>query len=257
MLELIDTHAHLDEFDDLNKVVEDSRAAGVIAIIAVGVDYNSNNKNLDIAAEYTGFVFPALGLHPSQLGQMDDAGVQKTLYQIESNIHRIVAVGEIGLDYNKYILASAAKDRQQAVLKEVLGLAKKYQKPVIIHSRYSWKDALTMVTDAGIGKAVFHWFTGPSSVLREIIAAGYFISATPAAEYHSEHRRAVREAAASNFMLETDSPVEYGRDFRFAAQPKDVQKSLMAAAEIRSVGPEILADQTTKNAIRFFSLPIL
>jgi len=255
-MKLIDTHCHLDEIENLDFVLEEAHDAGVTGIIAVGINFETNLKVFELAEKYGNMVYPALGLHPQELPEMDDAEVDKTLMQIEEHIEKAVAIGEIGLDYHKRIRALAPKERQQAVLNDVILLAKKYEKPVSIHSRYAWKDALTIATKVGITDAVFHWYTGPSSVLRDLLAQGYYVSVTPATEYHSEHRRAVREAPLDRILLETDSPVSYGREDRYAAAPKDVVRSLNAASEITGVDSESLAEQTTQNAIRFFRLPI-
>ncbi len=67
MYQLIDTHAHLEEIDNLEKTIKEARSSGLIAIIAVGSDYKSNQQVLRIAKEYEGFVYPALGLHPSRI----------------------------------------------------------------------------------------------------------------------------------------------------------------------------------------------
>jgi TatD DNase family protein len=255
-MKLIDTHCHLDEIENLDSILEDAREAGVTGIIAVGINYKTNLKVLELAEKYSDMVYPALGLHPQELPEMDDAEVDRTLSQIEEHIDKTVAIGEIGLDYHKRIRALASKERQQSVLRNIILLAKKYEKPVSIHSRYAWKDALTIATEVGIRDAVFHWYTGPSSVLRDLLAQGYYVSATPATEYHSEHRRAVREVPLERLFLETDSPVSYGREDRYTAAPKDVIRSLNASSEITGVDAESLAEQTTQNAIRFFRLPI-
>jgi TatD DNase family protein len=255
-MKLIDTHCHLDEIENLDYVLVEAREAGVTGIIAVGINYETNLRVLELAEKYGDMVYPALGLHPQELPEMDNAEVDKTLSQIEEHIDKAVAVGEIGLDYHKRIRALVSKERQQAVLRDVILLAKKYEKAVSVHSRYAWKDALTIATEVGIKEAVFHWYTGPSSVLRDLLAQGYYVSATPAAKYHSEHRRAVREAPLDRLLLETDSPVSYGREDRYTAAPKDVVRSLNAASEITGTDVESLAEQTTRNAIRFFRLPV-
>ena len=72
-------------------------------------------------------------------------------------------------------------------------------------------------------------------MLRDIIDEGYFISATPAVEYHAEHRRAVREAPLLNLLLETDAPVEYGRDVRYTSAPKDLLRALSAVSGIKGI----------------------
>jgi len=251
---LIDTHAHLDELENLDLMLEEAREVGVIAIVAVGSNYQSNIKTLEISQKHYPFVHPALGLHPWELANLGTSQIDNNLKLIEQNIAEAVAIGEIGLDYDKRVVKAASKELQKDVLRRLLYLAKKYAKPVIIHSRYAWKDALQLVQDSEMEKAVFHWFTGFSSVLRDIIESGYFISATPATEYHKEHRRAVKETPLDKLLLETDCPVNYGRETKYESKPADVLRSLKAVAQIKGLDESTIAEQTTKNAIDFFSL---
>jgi TatD DNase family protein len=251
MYQLIDTHAHLDEIENIGQVIAQTKAAGLIAIIAVGSGIASNIKILKIAGDYPGFVYPALGYHPESIRE---AEIEANLEFIRAHIDGAVAVGEVGLDYSKWVRAMADKDLQKRVLREILKIAKAHDKPVLIHSRYAWRDALDAVVASGIEKAVFHWYTGTSSVLRDVVAHGYYVSITPAVEYHEEHRRAVREAPLDRLLLETDSPVVYarGRDNEFKASPADVMRSLRGAAKIKGLGEEELAETTTENARRLF-----
>ena len=256
MYNLIDTHAHLDEVKSLGSVLGEAREAGIIAIVAVGSNQQSNIRTLEISQEHRRFVHPALGLHPWELASLGTSEIDDNLRFIEQNIASAVAVGEIGLDYDKRVLKVASKELQQEVLGRLLNIVKEYAKPAIIHSRYAWRDALQMVQHAGIDKAVFHWFTGFSSVLRDIIDGGYFVSATPAAEYHEEHRRAVKETPLQRLLLETDCPVTYGRAVRYESRPADVLRGLEAVSQLRGIDEGTIADQTTRNAISFFSLDI-
>jgi len=253
---LIDTHAHLDELKNLDLMLEEAKKAGVIAIIAMGSNHKSNIKTLEISQKHRRFVYPALGLHPWELANLGTFEVDDNLRFIEQNIASAVAVGEIGLDYDKRLLKVASRESQKEVLGRLLNIARKYAKPAIIHSRYAWKDALYLIQDVSIDKAVFHWFTGFSSVLRDIIEGGYFISATPAAEYHEEHRRAVKEAPLQRLLLETDCPVTYGRETRYESQPADILRGLEAVSQLKGVAEATIAEQTTRNAINFFSLDI-
>jgi TatD DNase family protein len=254
---LIDTHAHLDEIQDLDSMLEAAKKAGVIAIVAVGSNHQSNIKTLEISQKHSRFVYPALGLHPWELGNLGASEIDGNLRFIEQNIASAVAVGEIGLDYDKRVLKVASKELQQGVLGRLLNIAKKYAKPAVIHSRYAWKDALHLIQDVGMEKAVFHWFTGFSSVLRGIIDGGYFVSATPAAEYHEEHRRAVKEAPLQRLLLETDCPVTYGRTARYESRPADVLRALESVSQLKDIDEATIAEQTTGNAISFFSLDIV
>lgn len=252
-LELIDSHCHLEEIENLGLAIEKAKSRGVIGIIAVGSDYESNSQVLKMAEKYSGFVYPTLGIHP---GRLVSPQVNRELRFIEEHLIEAKGVGEVGLDYDKRVTRRAPKELQKSVLREVLLIAKKNQKPVIIHSRYAWRDALTLVEDAEIQKAVFHWYTGPSSILGSIVRQGYFISATPAAEYHQEHRRAIKAVALENLLIETDSPVGYGVGLKWRAEPADVLRTLKAVAQVRGISEQELAQITTNNAIKFFDLPL-
>jgi TatD DNase family protein len=253
---LIDTHAHLDELSNLDSVLEEAKEAGVVAVVTVGSGQLSNVKTLEISQRYRGFVYPALGLHPWELGNLGTSTVDSSLRFIEQNITSAVAVGEIGLDYHKRVLSVASREGQKEVLIRLLEIAREHDKPAIIHSRYAWTDALEAVKEADIQRAVFHWFTGFSGVLKDIIDAGYFISATPATEYHEEHRRAVREAPVSRLLLETDCPVTYGRETRYESRPADVLRDLKAVSLLKDIDEATIAEQTTRNAIDLFCLDV-
>jgi len=251
---LVDSHAHLDEIEDIERAIQEAKQVGVIALIAVGQDYESNLKVLELSEKHRAFVYPALGLHPWSLGDMGSVQVDLNLRLVEENIERTVAIGEIGLDYDKRVKAAAGKERQKEVFKDMLELARRGDKPVSVHSRYAWKDGFDLVKASGVRKAVFHWYTGLSSVLREIIAEGYFISATPAAEYHDEHKRAIKETPLEHLLLETDSPVTYGRETRYESRPSDVIRALGAVAQLKGLARGVVAEQTTRNAVRLFCL---
>ncbi|MCK4863286.1 MAG: TatD family hydrolase [Dehalococcoidales bacterium] len=252
-MKLIDTHAHLDEVEGIKRVLAEAREAGLVAIVAVGSDLESNRKVLQLSTLYENFVYPALGWHPWFIKEADIDG---NLEFIQSHIDKAVAIGEIGLDYHKRVRAVADKDLQKRVLGEILSLAKARDKPALIHSRYAWRDAFDAVVAAGLGKAVFHWYTGTSSVLRDIVAQGYYISVTPAVEYHEEHRRAVKEIPLERMLLETDCPVVYqrGSENEFTSSPADVMRSLRGAAALKGASEEEIAEATTENAIKLFGI---
>jgi TatD DNase family protein len=253
MNKIIDTHAHLDEMENLELTITRAKAAGLEAIVAMGQDVKSNTRTLEIAGQYPGFVYPALGLHPWNIRETE---VDANLDFIRANISKAVALGEVGLDYHKRVREGAEKDLQKRVLRELLEIAKENKKPACIHSRYAWRDAFDLVREVGVEKAVFHWYTGTTRVLRDIIANGYYISVTPAVSYHEEHRRAVKETPPEQLLLETDSPVTYerGREGEFIATPADALRSLKGAAELKGLSEAELAEITTQNANRLFAI---
>lgn len=250
MYRIIDTHAHLEEIDGLDAALERAREAGVVAVIAVGMDRQTNERALEVSERHPGFVYPALGLHPWGL---ETSKVDAALRSIEESVDRAVAIGEVGLDY---WLKEARRDPRQKELQRetfssVLALAKRYRKPVLVHARGSWRDSLEMVRQAGVERAVFHWFSGPMEVLDELLDSGYFISATPAAGYSQPHRQAVRRAPLSNLLLETDCPVEYQGH---ASEPADLPRVLRAVAKLEGLEEREVAEVTTANAARLFGL---
>ncbi len=254
MIKVVDTHAHLDEEDDIGPIISTAKAAGVAAILCVGSGYISNTTVLSISRKYSRYVYAAMGLHPWEIHTCRGDTLDNLIAQIEQNINSLSAIGEIGLDYDKRVVRLSGKEEQKFVLKRLLALAARYDKPVSLHSRYAWQDCLELVLETGLKKAVFHWFTGLSSVLREIIRNGFYISCTPAAEYHEEHRRAVRETPLEQLLLETDSPVSYGRTNRYRSQPADVIRSLHAAALLKGKDADTVSQQTTINARNLFQL---
>jgi TatD DNase family protein len=253
MYQIIDTHAHLDEIENLEQVLTQAKEAGLAAIVAVGSDMASNQKTLEIAAKYLGFVYPALGWHPWYIKESE---IEANLEFIRANIDKAVGIGEVGLDYHKRVKAVADKELQQRALRELMKIAKAHDKPALIHSRYAWRDAYDIVKEAGLEKAVFHWYTGTTSVLRDIIDSGYYISVTPAIEYHEEHRRAVKETPLEQLLLETDCPVTYarGREGEFIATPADAARSLKGAAALKGLSEAEIAAKTTENAERLLGI---
>jgi TatD DNase family protein len=144
------------------------------------------------------------------------------------------------------------RELQQRVFKEILDLAKDHGKPVLIHGRAAWEDAVSFAKDSGVERAVFHWYSGPNNVLDEIIRAGFFMSATPAAAYSERHRKAIERVPLENLLLETDSPVSYRGK---TAEPADALVSLRCVAEIKGITASEVAERTTENAMAFFELP--
>lgn len=244
-LRLIDTHAHLDEFPDLNAVVERAEKSGIIAIIAVGTGHTSNERTLQLSQSYSGYIFPALGIHPQEV----ESNVELEIALIERELDRCVAIGEIGLDY----WIKKDKEMQRNAFKKLLELAFKKDKPVSIHTRGAWEDAYHIVKESSIKKAVFHWYSGPLEILDKVIDSGYFVSATPATEYSKAHREAIKSTPLERLLLETDSPVKYKG---VEAEPSTVVKTLKFVAALKNVSEEAVSEKTTENTIELFHLNI-
>ncbi len=242
---LIDTHSHLDEYKDLNKVLFSAKDFGVEKIIALSTDYESSKRLIEMSNKSLPLkIFMSMGVHPNNL----NTDIENGINIIEDNIKKIVGIGECGLDY-KYERFS--KELQKEVFSRQILLAEKYKKPIIIHSRGAWEDCFNMLKNTSIERVNFHWFSGGLDILKKILDKGYFISATPALKYSLPHREVVKYAPLEQILIETDSPV---RHFKMESEPKDIIITIKYLSDIKKEPLDKVIEITRKNAEEFFNI---
>ena len=241
---MIDSHAHLNEIEAVEGALARAQEAGITGIVAVGMDIASNQATLELSKRFPHLVYAAVGYHPWSI---TPEGIENNLAFIQEQLPRCVALGEVGLDYQ----AKVKKKLQQEVLAALLDLAARENRPVIMHTRFSQQRALRMVKEAGIARAVFHWYSGPLEVLQEIIAGGYFISATPALAYSAPHQAAIQAAPLSRILMETDSPVVYQGE---AAEPARLLVTARELSRIKGMELSRVIETTTANARDLFHI---
>jgi TatD DNase family protein len=252
-MELIDTHAHLEDLERLDEALARAKEAGVIAVVIMGSGLESDMwvLNEGVKHQREGLkLYPAIGLHPCGL---DTSKIDDNLRLIKENIDRAVAVGEIGLDYwyREVRKDEEKKALQRDLFRRLLDIADRHGRPVSIHSRGAWTDSVDITIQSGVRKAVFHWFTGSMNDLERLLDHGYYISATPAAAYSKEHRAAIEETPLEHILLETDSPVSYKGK---SSKPSHILKALSAVALLKNIKAENVAEQTTENARLVFGI---
>ena len=243
-MHLMDTHAHLEEIRDIEGALLRAGQKGVRAVVGVGSDLASNRRMLTLAAAHPKVILPSLGLHPWRLDRED---VENSLSFLEKHLPRSLALGEAGLDF----AIPMPKERQERVFQRLLALAAREKKPVLLHARRAWAEALEQLGEFEIERAVFHWYSGPLDVLKRILDRGYFISATPAAEYSDRHREALKEAPLSRILLETDAPEKYRGN---TSEPRDLVRSLLAVSGLKEKPLEEVAAAVWKNSLEFFGI---
>jgi TatD DNase family protein len=246
-LELVDTHAHLEQLADPEDALEQARAAGVARVIAVSMDLESARRILDLARAHPGTVFPALGIHPWRVSCEDP----RPLFQLlERHAGELAAVGEIGLDAK---IATPLED-QLRVFRRCLQLARAAGLPVSVHARGAQRLCLDEVRAAGIAKAVFHWYSGPRTVLREIVADGFFVSATPAVRRSGRHRKCIAIVPPEQLLLESDCPWPVNEEAETPSGPEVTRLALAGVSDLQGATEAAVARQTTRNAERCFAL---
>jgi len=256
---IIDTHAHVDQLEDIDGALSRAWAAGVTDIVAVSVDLASMHKILDLAAapEPVGAspkIHPALGIHP---GMVKPEAQAEAFDFIKANIHKAIAVGETGLDYwYKWVRKDEVERKKQKDSFEFhLNVAKEHDLPIIIHSRGAWRDCLAMAKAADVRRALFHWYSGPVDILEQVLSAGYYVSTSPSVAYSPESRAAMGHAPLERILIETDAPVRYkDGDTDFLAEPKDVVRTLKALSSLKNSDEQAVLTRVNQNAKDFFKI---
>ncbi|MCD6452203.1 MAG: TatD family hydrolase [Acidobacteria bacterium] len=230
----IDIHTHLDspEFtSDLEEVIARAEKEGVGFILTAGVDGESSEKAVSLAEAHP-FVYAAVGIHPHDAKKASDEDF--SLIERLSSRKKVIAIGEIGLDY--YRNYSPPED-QKRVFRRLLLLAKEVDLPVIVHSRESIDDVLKMIEEVG-GKGILHCFPGPLSAAYTALTLGFFISFAGNITYPKavRLREMVAKLPLSSLFLETDAPYLTPSPRRGRRnEPAYVRFTYEMAAEIKGV----------------------
>jgi TatD DNase family protein len=246
---VIDTHAHLDALDDPSGAVSRAHASGVGRILSVGTEPTSWHRTLALAEENVG-VFAIVGLHPHEAGRDVDFDDLERFFAHE----KVVAVGEIGLDYYRDL---APRDAQSKRFILQLGLAKRSGLPVVIHNRSADDDTVSILRQWFDGTVVLHCFSSPT-LLGAAIENGWYVSFAGNVTYKNAYdlRAAARGVPRERLLVETDCPYLAPQPVRGKTnEPAYVVHTVAALAEARGEDTEELAVQTDANAAAAFALP--
>lgn len=266
---LIDTHAHVNfntYKDDGDEVITRTLKEN-IWLINVGAQYSTSQRAVQYAEKYNEGVYAAVGLHPSHIHEdnlKQDKGAQEESRELEEfdsekykellENPKVVAVGEIGLEYNDNV-SQEAKDKQKEVLIEQLELAKQIGKPVMFHCRKAYDDLIEVLAGLKIGCGVVHCFMGRWSQAEKLIDFGFYLSFNGLITYARDYDKVIAKLPLEKILLETDcpylSPVPH-RDKR--NEPLYVKYVAQKIAEIKKIKFEEVAQQTTKNARELFGI---
>lgn len=253
---LVDSHAHLDTTEfavDRDDVLRRAAAAGVAAIITVGVDLASSRAAVALAEKYPQVV-AAVGLHPHHAA-ICDRTILAELRRLASH-KRVVAIGEIGLDFCR---GRTPRDLQQSAFRAQLRLATDLGLPIIVHDREAHDQVLaTIAAEVGSGRdrlGVLHCFSADTDIAHVAGDLGLLLSiAGPVTYPNSRHLDAVvRDSPAERLLAETDSPFLPPQSSRGQRnEPANVRFILEKIAALRGESLVNVAKQTTANAERLF-----
>lgn len=246
----IDTHCHVfsEYYDDIEKVISECKDNNVNRIIVNGCDIVSNKEVLELVNKYD-IIYGAIGFHPTELDDFND----EYFSFLEENINnsKIVAVGEIGLDYH---YDDTDREKQIMVFRKQLDIAQKYNKPIIVHSRDSIQDTYNILKEYNVSGSI-HCFSGSKEMAREFIKIGFMIGIGGVCTYKNAKNiiDVIENIPLEYILLETDAPYLTPEPYR---GNKNSSKYLPIIAnkiaEIKNVSLSKVVEITGKNASRMF-----
>lgn len=252
---LFDSHAHIDDeqFDiDREQVIKRAIENGVTGIINVGTCVASSARAVALAGQHQS-VYAAVGIHPH-----DAEGIQETDYQqliAWSKLDKVVAIGEIGLDYYRDL---SPRDVQRAIFIRQIDVARQTNMPLIIHDRDAHGDILEIIKKEAKGlRGVFHCFSGSMEMAKEVIKLGFYISIAGPVTFKNAAK--LPEIAASVplecLLVETDSPYLTPSPHRGKRnEPAYVRIVAERVANLRGIEMSALAEATSANVRRLFKI---
>ena len=252
---IIDTHAHYDDgqFDaDREELLGSMKEGGIGLIVNAGSTVASWDKIVELTEKYP-FVYGAVGVHPDEVGELDEEKFLRMAELLDRD--KIVAVGEIGLDY---YWDKEKHDLQKEWFVCQLGLAREKEMPVIIHSREAAADTFEIMKQHAAGmKAVIHCYSYSPEMAREYVKMGYYIGVGGVVTFKNAKKlkQVVQEIPLESIVLETDcpylAPVPYRGKRNCSLYLPYVAEQI---AELKGTTVEEVIQQTEKNSRELYGL---
>lgn len=251
----VDTHAHLQwaSFDnDRENALARAKEKRVTRIVNIGFDVAGSLKGVELAEKYQG-LYATVGIHPHNASALNEKTLE-LLRELSSN-PKVVAIGEIGLDYYRNL---SPKEVQKQAFETQLALAQELKLPVVIHDREAHNDILqTLLRFKGKIKGVMHCFSGSKEMAQQCIDFGFLISFAGTVTYPKAH--GLHEIAEwidlKNMLLETDCPWLAPQDVRGKRnEPSFLPMIAQKIANLKRISVDDLAETTTRNAEEILNL---
>lgn len=246
----IDTHCHISKeyFDDIPNLIDKIVKSGVNKVIVNGCDMKSNLEVLELVEKYD-IVYGALGFHPTELDDFSD----EQLIWLEKNINnkKIVAIGEIGLDYH---YDNTDKVKQKEVFEKQLQIASKYHKPVIVHSRDAINDTYNIISKYNVIGSL-HCFSSSKEMAERFIKLGFYIGIGGVCTYKNakEIKEVIKAIDLEYIILETDTPYLSPEPVRKEKNtPCNIPIIASYIASLKDVDLSIVSRVTSANASCLF-----
>lgn len=251
---IFDTHAHYDDerFDeDRDTVLKSLFEHGVSLVVDPACDLETCEKTLELSSKYD-FIYSAVGVHPHSAESDGNGNWLEKVREFAKN-EKVVAIGEIGLDYHYDF---SPREKQIEVFAAQLELANELDLPVIIHDREAHADTLELVKKYR-PKGIIHCFSGSAEMVREFVKLGMYIGFTGSVTFKNANKLllAAKEVPDDRILLETDCP--YMAPVPFRGQRCDstlIPATAEKLAELRETDTQRLIDMARENGCRIYGI---
>jgi TatD DNase family protein len=231
---------------DLEAVLQRAMARGVQAILTVSETVQEAQQILALAERYP-ILKPCAGLYPTILDRQAAAAMLDFICQHQD---RLVAIGEVGLDYWK-VQDATGREVQREIFAQHITLARQFDLPLNVHSRSAGRHAIAWLRECGAQRVLMHAFDGKVTAAMAGIEAGYYFSIPPSIVRSPQKQKLVRHLALDRLLLESDSPV-LGPEREQRNEPCNVWLTCEHIAALKGVTAEEVAQITTANARSLF-----
>lgn len=251
---IFDTHAHYDDkaFDsDREELLNSMHESGVLGIVNASADINSSLSSVKLSEKYP-YVFAAVGVHPENLDDLS-GDYTETLKKLATEHKKVVAIGEIGLDYH---FKSDNKEKQIEVFENQVKLANSLDLPVIVHDREAHKDTFDILKKHN-PKGIVHCFSGSVEMAKEIIKLGMKLGIGGVLTFKNAKTvvEVARQIPLKHLVLETDAPYLAPVPFRGKRCNSSYIKYVAEKiAEIKNISAEEVYKETFENALEVYNI---
>jgi TatD DNase family protein len=249
---MIDCHCHLEQHDydnDRDQVIEKCKQQlkAVVTCCGLPKDFDLTMK---LVERYKGFVFCTVGIHPGYVKDITEKEKDDFLDLIKVNRDMISGIGEVGLDY-AWVKEHEWQEKQKEWFVELINFAKDLNKPIVVHARDAFEDAIKILEQEDARRVLMHMF-GANQLIKRVVENNWFVSLNTILLRSKKHKKIARDMPVELLMLETDSPwlgLEGKRN-----DPTNVKVVAEKIAEIKKLSLEDVDKTTTDNAMKFFNL---
>lgn len=253
MSKIIDTHTHIydkqfeEDFDDVIDRIENQ----LEGIVSIGFDLESSQKSVELAKKYN-FVHAVVGVHPVDISKYNDE-VEKEIEKLALNEEKVVAIGEIGLDYH---WMADPKEVQAEGFRKQMALAEKVKKPVVIHTREALQDTLDILTEFPNVGGILHCYPGSYEAAKPFLDRYFLgVGGTLTFKNNKKTKELVEVLPLEKIVIETDCPYLTPVPFR-GKRNEPIYTSYVAEeiAKIKNISVEEVIKVTTENAKKIYGI---